>query len=65
MSGAPAWIERVAHALRDHGPGEDWPVAGLLPVFGFFLWVALRQALRNDRLVREGRESEIEQEMGR
>ncbi len=44
---------------------DNIPIAGMLFLVLFFTWVALRQALRNDRLVEQGREDEILKEMQR
>jgi hypothetical protein len=38
---------------------DNIPIAGMLILVLFFTWVALKQALRNDRLIEEGREDEI------
>ncbi len=38
---------------------DNIPIAGMLLLVLFFTWVALRQALRNDRLLAEGRVDEI------
>ena len=40
-------------------------IAGLMVLVLFFTWVALKQALRNDRLIEQGREDEILKEMQR
>ena len=42
---------------------DNIPIAGMLVLVFFFTWVALRQALRNDRLAEEGREDEILRKM--
>jgi len=42
---------------------DNIPIAGMLVLVLFFTWVALRQALRNDRLAEQGREDEILREM--
>jgi hypothetical protein len=44
---------------------DNMPVAGALLLVGFFTWVAMRQALHNDKLIREGREDEILVDMQR
>jgi hypothetical protein len=44
---------------------DNIPIAGMLFLVLFFTWVALRQALRNDRLVEQGREDEVLKEMQR
>ena len=45
--------------------GDNLPIALLIPVVCFFAWVAIRQALRHDRLLRDGRDREIRQDMER
>lgn len=42
---------------------DNIPIAGMLVLVLFFTWVALRQALRNDRLIEQGREDEVLREM--
>jgi uncharacterized membrane protein len=42
---------------------DNIPIAGMLILVLFFTWVALRQALRNDRLIEQGRADEILKEM--
>ena len=42
---------------------DNMPVAGALLLVVFFTWVSLREALHNDRLIREKRKSEIIQDM--
>jgi hypothetical protein len=42
---------------------DNIPIAGMLVLVLFFTWVALRQALRNDRLIEQGREDEVLKEM--
>ena len=42
---------------------DNIPIAGMLLLVFFFTWVAFRQALRNDRLIEQGREDEILKEM--
>jgi len=44
---------------------DNIPIAGMLLLVLFFTWVGLRQALRNDRLLEQGRQDEILQEMQR
>ena len=44
---------------------DNIPIAGMLVLVLFFTWIALRQALRNDRLIEQGREDEILKEMQR
>jgi len=42
---------------------DNIPIAGMLVLVLFFTWVGFRQGIRNDRLIREGREDEILKEM--
>lgn len=44
---------------------DNIPIAGMLVLVLFFTWIALRQALRNDRLIEQGREDEVLKEMQR
>ena len=44
---------------------DNIPIAGMLLLVFFFTWIALKQALRNDRLIEQGREEEILKEMQR
>ncbi len=43
--------------------GDNMPIAGLIPIIIFFTWIALREAFRHDRLIRQGRDDEILDEM--
>ncbi|GAC1525607.1 MAG: hypothetical protein NVS3B10_24430 [Polyangiales bacterium] len=43
--------------------GDNMPIAGLIPIIAFFTWLALREGFRHDRLIEEGREDEILDEM--
>ena len=42
---------------------DNIPIAGMLVLVMFFTWVGFKQALRNDRLIEQGREDEILKEM--
>jgi hypothetical protein len=69
---------RLTRAIR-HGTGDDMaalhqfldillkpdniPIAGMLVLVLFFTWVAFREALRNDKLIEQGRADEILKEM--
>ncbi len=44
---------------------DNIPIVGLLVLIVFFGWVSLSQALRNDRLIKKGRKSEIPERMRR
>ena len=43
--------------------GDNMPIAGLIPIIAFFTWLSLSEAFRHDRLIEEGREDEILDEM--
>ncbi len=45
--------------------GDNLPIAGLIPIVIFFTWLALSQGLRNDRLLRAGREKDVLDDMRR
>lgn len=45
------------------GKGDNMPIAGLIPIIAFFTYLALDEAFRHDRLIRQGREDEILDEM--
>lgn len=42
---------------------DNIPIAGMLVLVLFFTWVGFRQALRNDRLMEQGRGDEVLKEM--
>jgi len=42
---------------------DNMPVAGALLLVMFFTWVSMRQALRHDRMIREGKKDKIIEEM--
>jgi hypothetical protein len=43
--------------------GDNMPIAGLIPIIIFFTWIALKEAFRHDRLIKQGRDDEILDEM--
>jgi hypothetical protein len=45
------------------GKGDNMPIAGLIPIITFFTYLALSEAFRHDRLIKQGREDEILDEM--
>jgi hypothetical protein len=45
------------------GKGDNMPIAGLIPIIAFFTYLALDEAFRHDRLIKQGREDEILDEM--
>ena len=42
---------------------DNIPIAGMMVLVLFFTWLGFRQALRNDRLIEQGRADEILKEM--
>lgn len=44
---------------------DNIPIVFMLILVLFFTWVGLKQALRNDRLIEQGREDDILREMQR
>ena len=42
---------------------DNIPIVGMLILVLFFSWIGLKQALRNDKLIDEGREDEIPDKM--
>jgi len=56
MSGLQNFLEIVTKP-------DNIPIVGMLILVVFFTWLGLREALKNDKLVEEGREDEIPNEM--
>jgi hypothetical protein len=44
---------------------DNIPIVGMLLLVLFFTWIALKQALRNDQLLAEGKLEEIREDMQR
>jgi len=42
---------------------DNIPIVGMLFLVIFFSWLGMRQALKNDKLIEEGKEDEIPHEM--
>ncbi len=55
--------EAFENLLEIVGKGDNMPIAGLIPIIGFFTWLALSEAFRHDRLIAQGRQEEILDEM--
>ena len=45
------------------GKGDNMPIAGLIPIIAFFTYLALDEAFRHDRLIKQGRADEVLDEM--
>ena len=56
MSGLQNFLEIVTKP-------DNIPIVGMLILVVFFTWLGMREALKNDKLVEEGREDEIPNEM--
>ncbi|HKQ71149.1 MAG TPA: hypothetical protein VJT73_17510 [Polyangiaceae bacterium] len=55
--------EQFENLMEIVGKGDNMPIAGLIPIIIFFTWLSLREAFRHDRLIAQGREEEILDEM--
>jgi hypothetical protein len=55
--------EGLENLLEIVGKGDNMPIAGLIPIIAFFTWLALSEGFRHDRLIAQGREDEILDEM--
>jgi hypothetical protein len=55
--------EGLENLLEIVGKGDNMPIAGLIPIIMFFTWLALREAFRHDRLIAQGREDEVLDQM--
>jgi hypothetical protein len=53
------------YILQIVGKGDNMPIAGLIPIITFFTYLALDEAFRHDRLIKQGREDEVLDEMYR
>jgi hypothetical protein len=42
---------------------DNIPIVGMLILVIFFSWLGLRQAFKNDKLIEEGKEDQISNEM--
>lgn len=68
MLGVAAWYlnqrwEGWEYILQIVGKGDNMPIAGLIPIITFFTYLALDEAFRHDRLIKQGREDEVLDEM--
>lgn len=68
LAGFVSWYatqswEGWEYILEIVGKGDNMPIAGLIPIIAFFTYLALDEAFRHDRLIRQGREDEILDEM--
>ncbi|MCC6558870.1 MAG: hypothetical protein IT372_38555 [Polyangiaceae bacterium] len=68
IAGVIAWYltqtwEGWEYIVEIVGKGDNMPIAGLIPIIIFFTYLALDEAFRHDRLIKQGREDEILDEM--
>lgn len=45
------------------GKGDNIPIAGMIPIVAFFTYLALKEALKHDRLIKEGKRDKVLDEM--
>jgi hypothetical protein len=65
-SSRPAeYRSRMAQFIGILTKADNIPIVFMLVLVLFFTWVGFKQALRNDRLIEQGREEEILREMQR
>jgi len=57
------FYEGLENVLEIVGKGDNMPIAGLIPIIAFFTWLSMSEAFRHDRLISQGREEEILDEM--
>ncbi len=58
-------MEAFSQFLAILTKADNIPIVFMMVLVLFFTWLGFRQALRNDRLIDEGREDEILKEMQR
>src|SRR5687767_3082648 len=39
--------------------GDNIPIAAMIPIVGYFTYLAMKEALRHDRLIRQGRREQV------
>ena len=42
---------------------DNMPIGAMLPVVGFVFWIAIRQMIKHDRLIKKGKKEKIWDEM--
>ncbi len=68
VAGCLSWFlnqgwEGWEYILQIVGKGDNMPIAGLIPIIAFFTYLSMDEAFRHDRLIQQGREDEILDEM--
>lgn len=59
MTEMSGWDQFVSILVKP----DNIPIVGMLVLVLFFTWLGFKQALRNDRLIEQGREDEVLKEM--
>ena len=59
MEEASGWQNILEIATKP----DNIPIVGMLILVIFFSWLGLREAFRNDKLIEEGKEDEIPNQM--
>ena len=42
---------------------DNMPIGAMLPIVGFVFWIAIRQMVKHDRLIKNGKKEKIWDEM--
>ena len=42
---------------------DNMPIGAMLPVVGFVFWIAIRQMIKHDRLIKNGKKEKVWDEM--
>ena len=42
---------------------DNMPIGAMLPVVGFVFWIAIRQMVKHDRLIKNGKKEKVWDEM--
>ncbi|MEJ7728047.1 MAG: hypothetical protein WKG00_02420 [Polyangiaceae bacterium] len=68
LAGFIAWLltdtwRGWEYILQIVSKGDNMPIAGLIPIIIFFTYLSLDEAFRHDRLIKQGREDEVLDEM--
>ena len=42
---------------------DNMPIGAMLPIVGFVFWIAIRQMVKHDRLIKDGKKEKIWDEM--
>ena len=42
---------------------DNMPIGAMLPIVGFVFWIAIRQMVKHDRLIKDGKKEKVWDEM--